>query len=557
MLSPARCQRFLSPLLVLVALCLILRQTTHAVGEANVEPAAPVDISKCPSCLGPASFRLLPPHCAPHVENLSLETDHTSVEWYHCSVIVEQLASGSPPVEHLFVAELSGLSLQGEEVHAALGDQPRIEFVLSNNNSSSAADPNQAVLRYHFAFDLYDAGDYTLKMSLFLTGNLANRRYIEELSSAQLAPRVSCEQESALWEQLKLSDSPIEPEQRFHLDPWTSAPQTTLSAEHRDGTHSASSSSAAPSSMTSTTSTSTSSASASSASLPRCTSYASVLPGRWVNMRWVPLRCSLLPLPGDRESESESVPSPPLRYDRIFLVGTSETRRLFGQLCTRFAHRVVDLYKDTSRSSCGPFEFVTLCGGPELFVKAGCHSECSNLKHTVDVIHRSSKPLTERDLVVYHCGLHEYQISLSERRDQYRALRDIFFSSDVPSEWLLRTTNAVNPRLATGPSQCPDSNVHEREAVLRNNVRLAAHSAAMDEVIPTENLIDVYHLTAAIWSLSQDHVHYPYWVYDALAQVHLTVWSDLPALYGLYETEDDTPTPSSSKKAVSLMFFAL
>jgi len=213
----------------------------------------------------------------------------------------------------------------------------------------------------------------------------------------------------------------------------------------------------------------------------------------------------------------------------VILTGTSETRKLFGELCLLHSGVMPTLEPGTAHSACGPFLFVSLCAREGRFVRESCLLECelSNLEATLAEVRLHAGELSARDLLVHCCGLHQYAVSHTHRRAQYLAW--IARLAQLPAAHLLRTTNAVNYRRASctpnWPCSCPALDGHQREAALRNNVRVAAHAQLLRSLLPADDrLIDVYRITAPLWRRTMDAVHFPAWVYRSLAAAHLTLW---------------------------------
>mmetsp|Transcript_3612 Transcript_3612/g.11235 ORF Transcript_3612/g.11235 Transcript_3612/m.11235 type:complete len:526 (-) Transcript_3612:10-1587(-) len=458
--------------------------------------------SSCPQCVAPESFRVLSPVCIP-TQFAERSNSDRHIYFFRCSLVVEQRCSEGGATlasEQQFIGELQGVTLAGSQtVFAAFGDEPEISFL----TECTEHDESQVAIRYRFWFDLFDAGDYSLEVRLFLSGDgsLASQRSIVTLSDTDIGPEADCDQDNTMWRSVMLVDAPIG-QQLLHLDPLPRAASPSaaeLAAAHQIAE-------TPPRQQR--------------AALPLCRSYAGVLPGRWVEKRWQPLGCALRdPL---RRSPA------PLRYERIFLVGTSETRYLFDAICAlRYpsTHRT-ELAHSTYRSRCGVFRFLSNCDDHGRFGKQACATECSNLNRTLAALPLSEEPLSSRDLVVYSCGLHQYRVSLSQRRAQYLEVRAALSSSEQAADWVVRTTNAVNFRRIRVRRYCWSylTYTREREALMRNNLRAAAHARLLRELIPAEHLLDVYRITAPLWNQTKDHVHFQSWTYDALAALHLSLW---------------------------------
>jgi hypothetical protein len=444
--------------------------------------------------------------------------------------------------EHQFVGEVRGvLAASGEEVVLAVEEQPRFEVVRSA----------EVEARYHFHVVLYDAGTYHLEMRLFLAGPLARRSVLLELSDAVIAPESDCDQANRFWREIMLVDLPIG-RHRFRVDAeaLAAAPAASgaslplcrcvlcsscsaLSALVRLIVVRASGLSRIASCLCLPPSDSRG---ATPKSPPVCafvpmsatrslqnglthSRYADVVEGRWVGHDWRPAHCHL---PPQRRGAA-------LRYGRIFLVGTSETRYLFDAICRyRFpSTQRAELAHATYRSDCGPFHFLSNCDDNGRFGKRACRHECANLNLTLSALHAAHGALAAGDLLVYSCGLHQYRVSAAERRAQYEAVRQVLVG--LPgADWVVRTTNAVNFRRVRVRRYCWSrvTYTREREALMRNNLRAHAHAQAAHQLFAPEHLLDVYRLTSALWNSTRDHVHFPPWTYDTLARLHLTLWSD-------------------------------
>lgn len=188
---------------------------------------------------------------------------------------------------------------------------------------------------------------------------------------------------------------------------------------------------------------------------------------------------------------------PHIRYSRLVLIGTSETRRLFGEMC-----RVQQLTPDrklepkTTFAECGPIKFVS---------NVGC-----SFTDAIDKMNLTSRST----FISASCGLHgEYLDNINHWNMTLTSIKDwaLAYQQRTKNAFQFRTSNAVNP-LNTKPPHL---------ALARNNIRSQKWSDMCQQVFGRDNIsiFDVYLFTKTIFWTATDHVHYNTLVYSGLAQL--------------------------------------
>jgi hypothetical protein len=194
-------------------------------------------------------------------------------------------------------------------------------------------------------------------------------------------------------------------------------------------------------------------------------------------------------------------------YDKIWIVGTSESRNLFDQLCAAISKPgggdiPSPLDKKVMYSQCGSFYFVNMC-------QWGCG--CNFIPELL----RMEQDLSNQ-LISVSCGLHsEVLEDWSFYEKSFLDLRDWATRLQVNGTRIqYRTANAVN-FLKTIP---------ESNKFVRNNFRYNMfRNKAMRVFHPYDSVdvLDAFAVTEAIFDLSVDHVHFQAWVYRALSDLFL------------------------------------
>ena len=176
------------------------------------------------------------------------------------------------------------------------------------------------------------------------------------------------------------------------------------------------------------------------------------------------------------------------RYTNLVLLGTSETRNLFAQLC-KLQNNTVNVTKTTMQEKCGSVEFFNMCS-----IGCGCNFGLAVQKLSV----RNGSTIISAS-----CGLHgEYLLSSAGWRDLLEGLSQWAseYSSRSGNLFQFRTSNAINP-LKTKPAHL---------VLARNNVRSKYWAYVAIQSFYKNNLalFDVYRYTEPLFWKSSDHVHF-------------------------------------------------
>lgn len=177
------------------------------------------------------------------------------------------------------------------------------------------------------------------------------------------------------------------------------------------------------------------------------------------------------------------------KYTNLVLLGTSETRNLFAQLC-KLHNNAVSVNKTTTHEKCGSIEFFNMCS----FSYCGC-----NFRQVLEKI-------TVRNgstIISASCGLHgEYLLRSEDWKELFEGLSQWAseYSSRSGNLFQFRTSNAINP-LKTKPTHL---------ILARNNVRSKYWARIAMETFFVKNvaLFDVYRFTEPLFWKSSDHVHF-------------------------------------------------
>ena len=191
-------------------------------------------------------------------------------------------------------------------------------------------------------------------------------------------------------------------------------------------------------------------------------------------------------------------------YRKIWIVGTSESRRLFDHVCAAISSKsltgITPLDKRTTHSRCKNMYFVNTC-------QWGCGCDFSPFF--------KSEPDLTRQFVSLSCGLHgEYLEGSHHLQTALYGVREWAQRLEGNQTKIqFRVSNAVNP-FKTAP---------EKLTIARNNFR---YQMFRDVVLSSLrgsqiHVMDAFRATEAVFDLSEDHVHFPPWVYGELARIFL------------------------------------
>lgn len=175
-------------------------------------------------------------------------------------------------------------------------------------------------------------------------------------------------------------------------------------------------------------------------------------------------------------------------YTRLVLLGTSETRTLFRQMCEMYEHPVL-LNKTTVRVECGRITFFNMCS-------IGCSCDFKLAMETLQLDSGNA-------IISASCGLHEeYMSDIATWAQTFETMTEWAsqYSTETGHLFQFRTANAINP-MKTIPSHL---------TFARNNLRSKHWAQLALEVFFRKNIaiLDVYRLTEPIFWKSSDHVHY-------------------------------------------------
>lgn len=195
------------------------------------------------------------------------------------------------------------------------------------------------------------------------------------------------------------------------------------------------------------------------------------------------------------------------QFKKIWIVGTSESRRLFDHICSAIFSTTSILEKTAMTSQCGNIHYVNTCQWD-----CGC-----NFTTFFDSLESDRSG----QFISASCGLHsEYlkgssylQVSLRELSDRAQRLK--LNQTKVQ----FRVSNAVNPF----------KTVPQKLAIARNNFRYQMYrDTALSTLMASDvHVMDAFRISEPIFDLSEDHVHFPPWVYGELARTFLTSLCDV------------------------------
>jgi len=195
------------------------------------------------------------------------------------------------------------------------------------------------------------------------------------------------------------------------------------------------------------------------------------------------------------------------RFKEIWIVGTSESRRLFDHICSAIFSTTSILEKTTMTSQCGNIHYVNMC-------QWGCGCNFTTFFDSLES-DRSGR------LISASCGLHsEYlkgssYLEVSLRELSERAQRLKLNQTKVQ----FRVSNAVNPF----------KTVPQKLAIARNNFRYQMfRDVALSTLLASDvHVMDAFRISEPVFDLSEDQVHFPPWVYGELARTFLNSLCDL------------------------------
>lgn len=200
-------------------------------------------------------------------------------------------------------------------------------------------------------------------------------------------------------------------------------------------------------------------------------------------------------------------------YKKFWIVGTSESRMIFQQMCialgktintrlgngTRVQNEAIPpIDKRTMYANCGNINFVNMC-------QFGCG--CKFLPHLNEI-----EPDLSGHWISASCGLHdEYLDGADEFISSFRELETWGrLMKPNNSHIQYRIVNAVNPH-KTRPGKFK---------IARNNLKYSMLRNVACDILgssPYLSVIDLFKITEPIYDLSRDAVHYYDWVYRELA----------------------------------------
>lgn len=195
------------------------------------------------------------------------------------------------------------------------------------------------------------------------------------------------------------------------------------------------------------------------------------------------------------------------QFKNIWIVGTSESRRLFDHICSAIFSTTPILEKTTMTSQCGNIHFVNTCQWD-----CGCNFTAffDSLGHD-----RSGQ------FISVSCGLHsEYLKGSSYLEVSLHALSDRAQRLKLNQTRVqFRVSNAVNPF----------KTVPQKLAIARNNFRYQMfRDMALSTLLASDvHIIDAFRISEPVFDLSEDHVHFPPWVYGELARIFLNSLCDV------------------------------
>jgi hypothetical protein len=196
-------------------------------------------------------------------------------------------------------------------------------------------------------------------------------------------------------------------------------------------------------------------------------------------------------------------------FRKIWIVGTSESRRLFDHICSAISNTSTDvapLDKKTTYSQCGNVYFVNMCQW-----YCGCDF----------TPFLNSQPDLSEQLVSVSCGLHgEFLKDSTYWEKTGHGLNDWAVRLKKNQTKLqFRVSNAVNPF----------KTIPEKIRIARNNFRYQNfRDIALSNLLGSDvHVIDAFRVTEPVFDLSEDHVHFPAWVYGELARMFFKSLCDM------------------------------
>lgn len=194
------------------------------------------------------------------------------------------------------------------------------------------------------------------------------------------------------------------------------------------------------------------------------------------------------------------------QFQKIWIVGTSESRQLFYHMCSAISDTPPVLDKTTMRGQCGNLYFINTCQW-----YCGCDF----------TPFLQSEPDLSGQLISASCGLHsEYLKDSNHLKTTLGGLSDWALAlKSNQTKVQFRVSNAVNP-LKTIP---------EKYVIARNNFRYHMFRDVAMSTLADSNVrvMDAFRVTEPVFDLSEDHVHYPPWVYGELARMFFKSLCDM------------------------------
>ena len=190
-------------------------------------------------------------------------------------------------------------------------------------------------------------------------------------------------------------------------------------------------------------------------------------------------------------------------YRKIWIIGTSESRRLFDHVCAAISSNPADiaaLDKRTTHSQCKNVYFVNTC-------QWGCGCDFRPF-------FESEADLTGQ-FVSLSCGLHgEYLEGSHHLQTALYGVREWAQRLEGNQTQIqFRVSNAVNP-FKTVPKKLTIARNNFRYQMFRDLVLSSFRGSQV-------HVMDAFRATEAVFDLSEDHVHFPPWVYGELARIFL------------------------------------
>jgi len=194
------------------------------------------------------------------------------------------------------------------------------------------------------------------------------------------------------------------------------------------------------------------------------------------------------------------------QFRKIWIVGTSESRRLFDHICSAISNTQSVLNKTIMHGQCGNVYFVNTCQW-----YCGC-----DFTPFFD-----SQPDLAGQLISASCGLHpEY---LKDSTYWGKTLQGL-------SNWALHLkTNQTRVQFRVPNAVNPFKTIPEKYVIARNNFKYQMiRDVAVSTFLTSDvHVMDAFRVTEAVFDLSEDHVHFPSWVYSELARIFFRSLCDM------------------------------